>query len=136
MRIKLLILFLVISYAFYSQDNETINLWPDKTQTQESTPTVLPDRGDGVIRITDVSAPALIVYSVPEEKNTGAAEGREGELGQTAGVPGQEEPAARAMGPAAGGQWMRVTRSRSTGPWCSGCVTTRTSADSRRRVSV
>ena len=73
MRIKLLFLFLVISYASYSQDNVTIYLWPDKAQTEGSTPTVLPDRGDGVIRITDVSKPALIVFSVPEEKNSGAA---------------------------------------------------------------
>jgi acetyl esterase/lipase len=73
MRIKLLILFLVISYASYAQDNETIYLWPDKTQTEESTPTVLPDKGDGVIRITDVSEPALIVFLASEERNTGAA---------------------------------------------------------------
>ena len=73
MRIKLLILFLVISYASYSQDNETIYLWPDKAQAEGSTPTVLPDRGDGVIRITDVSQPALIVFLTPEERNSGAA---------------------------------------------------------------
>ncbi len=73
MRIKLLILFLVISYASYAQDNETIYLWPDKALADGSTPTVLPDRGDGVIRITDVSEPVLIIFSAPEDRNTGAA---------------------------------------------------------------
>lgn len=73
MRIKLLILFLVISFASYSQDNETIYLWPDEALSVGSAPTVLPDRGDGVIRITDVSEPALIVFSAPRDGSTGAA---------------------------------------------------------------
>ena len=74
MRIKLFFLFLVISYLSFSQVKDTIYLWPDKVQSEEiSAPTVLPDRGDGVIRITDVMSPALVVFSVPEERNTGAA---------------------------------------------------------------
>jgi acetyl esterase/lipase len=65
---------MLVSSLIFSQVNDTIYLWPDKVPTDEgSTPAVLPDRGDGVIRITDVTNPAIIVYKPNEAKNTGAA---------------------------------------------------------------
>jgi acetyl esterase/lipase len=67
-------LYIIIGPLSFSQGTEKIYLWPDKIQADDSyTPTVLPDRGDGVIRITDVRNPVLEVFSVPEAQNTGAA---------------------------------------------------------------
>ena len=64
----------MLSSLIFSQVNETIYLWPDKVQTNKgSIPTVLPDRGDGVTRISDVTNPAIVVFKTPEAKNTGAA---------------------------------------------------------------
>lgn len=73
MRIILVFLVFAIHYVSFSQVKDTIYLWPDKALSDKSAPTVLPDRGDGVIRITDVADPALIVFSVPEETNKGTA---------------------------------------------------------------
>lgn len=62
---------MIITSLTFSQVHDTIYLWPDKMQSAEaSIPKVLPDREDGVIRITDVTNPAMVVFMAPEETNT------------------------------------------------------------------
>jgi acetyl esterase/lipase len=58
----------------FAQVQDTLYLWPDKMPSAEGPiPTVLPDRGDGVIRITDVTHPAMVVFMAPEETSTETA---------------------------------------------------------------
>lgn len=74
MKIKLSFLFIMASSLIFSQENDTIYLWPDNIQTDKrSIPSILPDRGDGVIRISDVTNPAIVVFKTHKAKNTGMA---------------------------------------------------------------
>ena len=47
----------------------TIQLWPTRANSTESTEKPLPSRGDSVLRITDISEPTIIVYRVEGAEN-------------------------------------------------------------------
>ncbi|MBN1407558.1 MAG: alpha/beta hydrolase [Calditrichaceae bacterium] len=47
----------------------TLRLWPMLEDSMTSTEKPLPSRGDGVLRITDISNPSLTIYPVGEAEN-------------------------------------------------------------------
>jgi acetyl esterase/lipase len=66
--------FLFIYLFVTPQESPTLFLWPDREDTStESEPSILPDRGDGVIRLTNVTNPSLTVFEAPENKKNGVA---------------------------------------------------------------
>ena len=73
MRILLLVLFISVSSFIGAQVQDTIFLWPENVGQQLLKPTILPDKGDGVIRITDVTSPLLQVFKAPSHLNKGVA---------------------------------------------------------------
>lgn len=69
------IIFLTFSLSLFSQEKETIHLWPNTVpgETEPKHPPVKTDNTKGnVTRITDITDPALVVYPANTNKNNGA----------------------------------------------------------------
>lgn len=70
-----LLLFVLFAFTGFSQNRETIHLWPGQVpgETEAKHPPVQSDNTSGnVIRISDITDPALIVYPAQMENNNGA----------------------------------------------------------------
>lgn len=71
--ISTILILLVISFNLFSQE-EIIHLWPDKVpgETEAKHAPVKTDNTSGnVIRLTDITDPAIVVYPAPKENNNG-----------------------------------------------------------------
>ena len=65
----------VITNAYEEKANQIIKLWPKDTASQgiEGMGTPKPDRGDGHIRLTDITTPSLRYFPAPATKKPGPA---------------------------------------------------------------
>lgn len=65
----------VVANANEEQANNIIKLWPkdDASQDKEGMGTPKPDRGDGHIRLTDVTTPSLRYFPAPGQEKPGPA---------------------------------------------------------------
>lgn len=76
MRILLvLITFTMLSISSYSQKPEPVYLWPDQVPAEtgnKHNPVQTPNKEGDVIRLTDVTNPAFLVFKPSKEKNNGA----------------------------------------------------------------
>lgn len=73
--ISTILILLVISFNLFSQNKKTIHLWPGQVpgETKAKHAPVKTDNTSGdVIRLTDITDPAIIVYPASKENNNGA----------------------------------------------------------------
>jgi acetyl esterase/lipase len=67
LRMKYLVLatvFLGTAFGGAAMEREVITLWPERSEIEKED--VQPDRGDGVIRLTNIANPSLHVYPAPK----------------------------------------------------------------------
>jgi len=74
-KLIILITIIMLSINSYSQNQKPIYLWPDKVPGEtvsKHNPVQTPDKSRDVIRLTDVTNPAFLVFKPTNEKNNGA----------------------------------------------------------------
>jgi len=70
-----LLILLLLSTDLFSQNKQTIQLWPGKVpgETEAKHPPIQTDNTKGfVTRITDITDPAIVIYPAPAYNNNGA----------------------------------------------------------------
>lgn len=70
-----LVAFAIVSFCSFGQNPEPVYLWPDKVPGETESkhdPVQTPNKDGNVIRLTDVTNPAFLVFKPANDKNNGA----------------------------------------------------------------